>query len=59
MKKDQVKAFTVLAGGQSGHVNSIHYKDQLQLWRDGEHKEAQFEKNPNQLKNIENIISFK
>ena len=59
MKKDQVKAYTVLAGGQSGQVNSIHYKDQLQLWRDGKHKETQFEKNPNQLKNIENIISFK
>lgn len=59
MNKEQVKAYTVLAGGQSGQVNSIHYKDQLAIWREGKHKETQFEKDPNRLKNIENIISFK
>lgn len=59
MEKDNIKAYTILAGGQSGNVNSIHYKDQLQLWKEGKHKETQFENNPNRLKNIENIIFFK
>lgn len=59
MKKGNVKAYTILAGGQSGKINSIHYKDQLKSWENGEYKETQFENNPNKLKNIKNIISFK
>lgn len=59
MKKDEVKAYTILAGGQSGRINSIHYKDQLQLWKEGKHKPTQFENDPNRLTNIENILFFK
>ncbi|WP_035084957.1 penicillin acylase family protein [Aquimarina latercula] len=58
MKKGNVKSYTILAGGQSGKVNSVHYKDQLKSWRKGTYKETQFENNPNRLKNINNIISF-
>jgi penicillin amidase len=59
MKKDAIKAYTILAGGQSGNINSDHYKDQLGSWKSGKYKETQFESDPNRLKNIENIISFK
>jgi penicillin amidase len=59
MKRGNVKSYTILAGGQSGKVNSVHYKDQLKSWRKGAYKETQFENNPNRLKNINNIISFK
>lgn len=59
MEKDKIKAYTVLAGGQSGNVNSVHYKDQLQMWKEGKHKETQYESDPNRLKNIEDIIFFK
>ncbi|WP_299315152.1 penicillin acylase family protein [uncultured Aquimarina sp.] len=58
MGKDSVKSYTVLAGGQSGKINSKHYIDQLELWRKGKYKQSQFENNPNRLKNIKNIIKF-
>lgn len=59
MEKGKIKAYTVLAGGQSGSVNSVHYKDQLQLWKEGKHKETQFANDPNRLKDIEDILFFK
>jgi len=59
MKEDTIKGFTILAGGQSGKINSMNYKDQLDLWKNGEYKETQFENNSNRLKNIKNTIFFK
>lgn len=59
MKKGNVKSYTILGGGQSGKINSKHYKDQLALWKDGEHKETQFAADPAKLKNITNTIIFK
>lgn len=59
MKKGDIKGYTILSGGQSGKINSVHYKDQLQAWMNGEHKETQFASNPTRLKNITNTIIFK
>ncbi|GAA0731512.1 penicillin acylase family protein [Aquimarina litoralis] len=58
MNKEEIKAYTVLAGGQSGKINSNHYKDQLELWRKGKYKQSQFVNTPDELKNIKNIIKF-
>ncbi len=35
---------TILAGGQSGRVNSIHYADQLEMWKSGAYNQVKFEK---------------
>ncbi|MHA7059722.1 penicillin acylase family protein [Aquimarina sp. M1] len=59
MENENINSYTILAGGQSGKINSIHYKDQLKLWEKGTYKKTQFENNPNRLKNIKNIIKFK
>lgn len=58
MGKDEIKGYTILAGGQSGKINSPNYKDQLELWSKGKYKESQYENNPNRLENIKNIIKF-
>lgn len=55
----KIEAQTIMAGGQSGLVNSKHYKDQVEPWRKGEYKKVQFSNSPNDLKNINNIIKFK
>ncbi|WP_299676661.1 penicillin acylase family protein [uncultured Dokdonia sp.] len=59
INEGEIQAQTILAGGQSGMINSKHYKDQIRPWRNGEYKKVQFVGNPNQLENIENIIKFK
>jgi len=32
------RAYDALAGGNSGHLLSEHYDDQIQMWLDGEYK---------------------
>lgn len=59
MQKGNIKGYTIISGGQSGKINSKHYKDQLQLWKNGDHKETQSVSNPSKLKNITNTIIFK
>ncbi len=58
MKDGAISGQTIIAGGQSGLINSRHYKDQLKLWKEGEYKETQFENDQNKLENIINIIKF-
>jgi acyl-homoserine lactone acylase PvdQ len=41
---DKVKAKTMLAGGQSGDPNSLHFNDQAQRYADKEFKDAAFYK---------------
>ncbi len=36
MHPEEVEAYGVIAGGQSGHPLSKHYDDQIQAWLDGE-----------------------
>lgn len=59
MEKNNIKGYTILAGGQSGKINSKNYTDQLKLWEEGKYKQSQYENNPNRLENIKNIIKFK
>lgn len=59
VKDGNIQAHTILAGGQSGMINSTHYKDQIESWRKGQYKEAQFVNNPNKLEKIKNTIKFK
>ena len=59
IKDNKIYAQTILAGGQSGRINSEHYKDQIETWRNGKYKTAQFLNTPDSLKNIKNIIKFK
>ncbi|MEP0264427.1 penicillin acylase family protein [Dokdonia sp.] len=54
----QIQAQTIMAGGQSGMINSKHYKDQIEPWKKGQYKTVQFVNNPNKLENIKNIIKF-
>ncbi|GGG24273.1 penicillin acylase [Dokdonia pacifica] len=58
MDKGSIKGYTILAGGQSGKINSKNYTNQLGLWKDGKYKESQYKSHPNELKNIDNIIKF-
>lgn len=58
VKDGKMQAHTILAGGQSGLINSIHYKDQIEPWSKGHYKKVQFEKNPKKLEKIKNIIKF-
>ena len=41
---DKVKAKSLLAGGNSGHVNSIHFSDQLEMYTQGKFKDVLFYK---------------
>ncbi|MEX0312766.1 MAG: penicillin acylase family protein, partial [Allomuricauda sp.] len=41
---DKVKAKTILAGGQSGHVDSPHFDDQIQMYAEVQWKDAAFYK---------------
>lgn len=59
INEGQIQAQTIMAGGQSGMINSKHYKDQIEPWKNGQYKKVQFENNPNKLKNIKNILKFK
>jgi penicillin amidase len=54
----KIQAHTILAGGQSGMINSRHYKDQIEPWRKGQYKKVQFLTNPDKLEKIKNIIKF-
>ncbi len=58
MEENNIKGYTILAGGQSGKINSQNYTDQLKLWEEGKYKESQYEDYPDGLKNINNIIKF-
>ena len=58
VKDGKMQAHTILAGGQSGLINSIHYKDQIEPWSKGQYKEVQFENNPDKLEKIKNVIKF-
>jgi acyl-homoserine lactone acylase PvdQ len=39
---EKLQAKSILAGGQSGHINSPHFNDQAQLYADGIFKEVAF-----------------
>jgi penicillin G amidase len=54
--KEKIKGYTIMAGGQSGKINSIHYKDQLNYWKDGKYEKTQFSDNPENLENIKTSI---
>ncbi|CAI2767087.1 penicillin acylase family protein [Flavobacterium collinsii] len=58
VKDGNIQAHTILAGGQSGLINSIHYKDQIESWRKGKYKKSQFVTNPAKLEKIINTIKF-
>jgi penicillin amidase len=38
------KSWTVIPGGQSGQRFSDHYKDQIEMWRNGSYREASMKK---------------
>lgn len=59
MKSESIEGYTVLAGGQSGKVNSTHYKDQLNNWKEGDYHLMQFSRQASELKNITSVIKFK
>lgn len=60
LKNDSIKGETIMAGGQSGKINSKNYKDQIKIWRNGFYKEIQSSSSPEALKDIEyNIILTK
>lgn len=58
IKDKKIQANTILAGGQSGIINSKHYRDQIEPWRKGEYKQAQFAANPKELVKIKQTIKF-
>ena len=58
VKNGNIQAHTILAGGQSGLINSTHYKDQIESWRKGEYKKSQFVANPAKLEKIITTIKF-
>lgn len=58
MKKDNIMGYTIMAGGQSGKMNSLNYYDQLENWKNGKYKATQFFSNPDDLKNIVNTLNF-
>jgi acyl-homoserine lactone acylase PvdQ len=49
---EKVKAKSLLAGGNSGHVNSIHFSDQLEMYTQGKFKDVLFYKE-DVLKHVE------
>ncbi|AGC75275.1 penicillin amidase [Nonlabens dokdonensis] len=59
MKANNIKGYTIMAGGQSGKLNSKNYADQINGWKNGNYKETQFVENPEELKNITTTIYFK
>ncbi|CAL2082510.1 penicillin acylase family protein [Tenacibaculum sp. 190524A02b] len=59
MEKGNIKGYTIMAGGQSGKINSNNYSDQIDYWKKGRYKKTQFAENPEDLKNIINTINFK
>jgi len=58
INKNKIKGYTIMAGGQSGRINSINYSDQLMKWKKGLYTETQFEDNSKKLKNIKSTIIF-
>lgn len=59
MKKDNIKGYTIMAGGQSGKINSKNYIDQINDWKNGNYKKTQFTENPEELKDITTTLYFK
>lgn len=59
MKKGNIKGYTIMAGGQSGKINSKNYIDQINDWKNGNYKKTQFAENPEKLKNITTTIYFR
>ena len=57
--ENSISGYTIMAGGQSGKLNSLNYVDQLKLWSDGEYKITQFSNRPEYLENIVYSINFK
>ncbi len=51
---DKIKAKSLLAGGQSGNINSKHFKDQLEMYTKGQFKEVLFYKD-DVMKNAEKV----
>ena len=49
---DSLVVFTVLAGGQSGRLNSRWFMDQVPLWRDGNYVPGQFATDPTKIKGV-------
>ncbi len=58
MNKNQIKGYSILAGGQSGKINSEHYMDQLEDWKKGVYKVTQFQESPDTLENIVTTLVF-
>ena len=58
MKKNEISGYNIMAGGQSGKMNSKNYTDQILLWKKGTYKKTQFELDPENLANIINTINF-
>lgn len=59
MKKNNIKGYTIMAGGQSGKINSKNYIDQINDWKNSNYKKTQFTENPEELKNITTTLYFK
>lgn len=59
MKKDKITGYNIMAGGQSGRINSKNYIDQIDDWKNGIYKKTQFTENPEELMNIITTINFK
>jgi len=55
---DSIQAYSILAGGQSGRLNSTNYKDQLNQWKNGLYHKIQFKNKLQELKNIKQTIKF-
>ena len=56
MGKDEIEAYGVYPGGQSGNPGSAHYDDMLQHWVDGKYYRLLFLPNANEQNN--NAISY-
>ena len=59
LSKNGIKGHTIMAGGQSGCINSQNYKDQLTKWKEGKYNVTQYVEDPKDLKNITAKILFK
>jgi penicillin amidase len=59
LSKKGIKGYTIMAGGQSGCINSQNYKDQLTKWKVGKYNITQYVEQPKDLKNIKTKILFK
>lgn len=55
---EQVNSKVIVAGGQSGRVNSPNYKDQIIRWQNNEYRTPQLTTNKSELKNIKTKIVF-